>query len=125
MSIYSEAIDFGLSAIEATAGELITYRNGETDLTEVVAIAEDKSEQKAEVGGSRVTSTTRTQAFLIRPKHLAIDDVAFRPEPRHLIRRSDGQWYRVQNPDGGPVWEWGEGQRIHYRVFAVEINEPA
>ncbi len=123
MSIYSDCMGIGMSAIEDAAGEKITYRNGATDLC-ITAVAEDTAEQDIEVGGNRITSITRTQAFLIRPKVLKADGVQFKPAQKHLIQRADGQWYRVQNPSGAPVWEWSGASRTHYRVYAVEIADP-
>lgn len=119
MSIFGDCMSVGFSAIEDVAGELVEYRAGATILTDLTAVAEDKTEQKDEIGGNRITSERHVQAFLIRASLLN-----FVPAKGHYIKRPNGKWYKVQNPNGSTVWEWSESNNTHYRIYTVEDPGP-
>lgn len=120
MSIFSDCMSIGYSAIEQVAGELIEYRAGSTILTGLTAVAEDKTEQRDEIGGNRINNERHVQAFLIRATLLP----SIIPTKGHYIRRASGKWYKVQNPNGSNVWEWSESHNTHYRIYAVEDGGP-
>lgn len=120
MSIFSDCMSVGFSAIEDVAGESIEYRAGLTVLTGLTAVAEDKTEQRDQINGNRFGTEHHVQAFLIRASLLG----GVVPAKGHYIKRASGKWYKVLNPSGGNIWEWSESHNTHYRIYAVEDPGP-
>lgn len=120
MTLISDALSSGFSAIEDTAGEPIIIRRGNIEDESFGVLGQSVSENND--GGGQTVIESRTTDCLIRKDRYLHDAQPARPYFGDIIQTGDGRRFQVQADGGSPVWRWSDPYQTHYRIHTVELN---
>lgn len=118
MSLISDALSAGFSAIEDMGGERVTYRRGSQEITDVLAVRDhsDFDERASEETHVQIKTTD----FLIRLKYLVDSNYEeVTPSRGDQIVSGDGETFDLVPGVDNKHWRWSDARKTHYRIFTV------
>lgn len=115
--MFADALRAHCTALQAVAGESVTYRRGNSHVT--ITAVPGQSVFDESTGATDVVMQTKTVDWLISPDDLKIDGNQSEPQRGDQIIRADGEKLDLLPGSGNKSWAWSDSRKTHYRIHTV------
>ena len=116
MSLFSDALSSGFSAIQDVAGEPIVYAFGSSSIAITAVVGQTEFEDVQSDG--EIRTLVKSVDFLIKPSDLRFGDDPVEPAKGAKITWRSQEFVLMPGLDTH-AWRWSDGLQTHYRVHTV------